>query len=440
MSSESEYRSFNALVKDFLGMRLPQHLADAVPLPDLPMETRAFILRMLSLMKRAGYPATGFTPPLTRWLSSSIPGILPGAWGGRIPPLTLPGRHIKLDDYVADQSRTEGNGAKVFLDIGCGFPPVTTADTARRFSDWQIYGVDRAFADYVLYDTDGHYACFDENMRFQYFQAFMAASGRALYADPKAAKYRFRQIFEDLFPLLKNQNSASSETVEKDGNKLVHHHIRDFEMDNLTFIKSDLDAVSLSAVKVARCMNVLIYFPVETRKKMLARIGDFLEDDGFLIAGTNGMGIQFRYAVYKKGTQGLIPEEFAFGLGNLGPIVFMPWFTIHDTDPESMLLTDLMATVRADETFWPDFSHRVDELLKQQGICRREPNGFFHFFRDDMPPAEYFEKNAAFWHQITADGYLDGAVAALGRAGYDAWKNPAGHIAIRPPANALPCP
>jgi hypothetical protein len=32
------------------------------------------------------------------------------------------------------------------------------------------------------------------------------------------------------------------------------------------------------------------------------------------------------------------------------------------------------------------------------------------------------------------EGYLDGAADALGRAGYEAWKNPVGDIAVRPPA------
>ena len=49
------------------------------------------------------------------------------------------------------------------MDVGCGFPPVTAVDTARSLHDWQVYGVDRSFADYVLYDADGYYACFDKN-------------------------------------------------------------------------------------------------------------------------------------------------------------------------------------------------------------------------------------------------------------------------------------
>ena len=38
------------------------------------------------------------------------------------------------------------------------------------------------------------------------------------------------------------------------------------------------------------------------------------------------------------------------------------------------------------------------------------------------------------WQQLEKDGFLDGAVDVLARAGYDAWKNPVGDIAVRPSA------
>lgn len=99
-------KTFDDLVEKFLEKRLPDGMATSISMSKLPSESREFILRMLSLMKRAKYSATGFNPYLIRWLSATLPSILPGAWGGRIPPLTLPDRHKKLDDYVANQNRT----------------------------------------------------------------------------------------------------------------------------------------------------------------------------------------------------------------------------------------------------------------------------------------------------------------------------------------------
>jgi len=431
-------KSFDDLVEQFLGMRLPQQMAEAVSLPALPADTQDFIMRMLALMKRSGYSATGFTPALIRWLSVSIPGMLPSAWGGRIPPITLPDRHKKLDAYVTGRNIAPGNDPHIFVDMGCGFPPVTTADTARKLSDWQVFGVDRSFADYVLYDAEGHYACFDQKGVFQYFQAMMTHSGRALYADPAATRKQFCKLFKELLPLLQNSDVTKSETVEKQGNRLIHNHIRDFETDNLTLVKSDIEELRVRSAKVIRCMNVLIYFESEIRKKILLQAGEILDDDGIMIAGTNGLGVQSRYAVYQKGKDGIFPGEFAFSPDNLSHIIFMPFFTIHENDPESMLLADLSAAIRADQSFWPEFGRRMDELLQEQDICRRETDGFLHFPNEEISPAEYLGKNALIWRQLDEEGYPDKAVEALGRAGYDAWKNSVGDIAVRPPAGTLP--
>jgi hypothetical protein len=50
--------SFNALVEMFLGSPLPQRLTANIAFSELSSEARAFILRMLVLMKRASFPAT----------------------------------------------------------------------------------------------------------------------------------------------------------------------------------------------------------------------------------------------------------------------------------------------------------------------------------------------------------------------------------------------
>ena len=429
--------TFDDLVEEYLEMPLPPSMQASFDYQQLPKETLAFIIRMLLLMKRSGYSVTGFNPHLMRWLSTTIPGILPGAWGGKIPPITLPGRHKKLDEYVARRDWAYDVAPPVFVDMGCGFPPVTTADTAHTLSQWQVFGVDQSFADYVLFDTEGHYACFDGKGDYQYFQAMMTPSGRELYADPAATRNRFTRFFEDLHPFLPPANGKISQTVEKKGVKLIHNHVRNFESDNLTFIQADMGDIDLAQAKVVRCMNLLIYFKPADRKKMVQQTGQLLDDDGILIAGTNGLGIQSRYAVFEKDVHGLVPTEFAFSLDNLGHMAFMSWFTIHDEDPEATLLAELVGLVRSDHHFWTDFGHRLDELLKQHGVCQRGANGFLQFPQEELSPREYVTINAQLWGQMAIEGYLDGAVAALEAAGYRAWKNCVGDIAVRPPSGSL---
>jgi hypothetical protein len=425
---------FDELVHQYLEQPLPAGLAASFDMSALSAESYDFILRMLALMKQSGFSATEFTPHLIHWMSVTVPGTLPGAWNGRIPPLTLPGRHQKLDAYVAAWAKDTAIEADAYVDIGCGFPPVTSVDTANRFTNWRVYGIDRSFADYVLYDREGHYACFDQAGNFLYFQALMNASGRALYADPQATRNRFSTVFSDLQHSLPDTDGASSASVEKDGNRLIHQHIRDFETANLTFTRSDFRKLDLPPATVVRCMNVLIYYLPEKRKAMLKQAGNFLVDNGILIAGTNGLGIQTRYAVYRKKNDELIMEEFAFGLDNVGHIVFMPFFSIHEDDPEALLLAQLTGALRKDPVFGNDFGRRQDELLQEHDICHRNPEGSFVFPNGSMSPADYLKVNAVIWRQLAAEGFADRAVTVLRQMGYEAWKNAVGDIAVRPKA------
>lgn len=426
---------FSALVEQFLGEKLPRYLTAPIVFPELTPETQQFILRMLALMKRSGYPATGFTPHLIRWLSTTVPCILPGAWGGCIPPITMPDRHRKIDSYVASQGVTARKGRLCFLDVGCGFPPLTTADTARNLPQWKVVGVDRSFADHHLIDSDGHYACFDKDGAFQYFQAMMNISGRALYAHPDVAMRRFKDQFTALQPLLPASDGSKSTSIQKNGIKLIQNPIKDFETANLSFIQSKIEDLDTPMAAVIRCMNVLLYFDSEKRKRMMSKLADLLETDGLLIAGTNGMGIQTRYMVFGKSADGLSPREFAFSLDNLGAIGAMPFFSIHEKDAEAILLADLSRTIRNDRSFRSDFSNLLDGILEKRGICRRRSDGYLQILNEPATTREYLKNHFLVWRQMAEAGYTDRAVAVLVQAGYNAWKNPVGDIAVAPPVD-----
>ena len=112
--------SFDVLVEQVLGASLPAHLEATFSFPQLKPYAQDFIRRMLALMKRSGYSAAEFNPVLLHWASVIVPSILPGVWGGQIPPITLPGRHKKLDANVAAQNHPNGKEPNVFVDLGCG--------------------------------------------------------------------------------------------------------------------------------------------------------------------------------------------------------------------------------------------------------------------------------------------------------------------------------
>ncbi len=428
--------SFDDLAAQFLGGRLPEALAGRICFSGLPQDARQFVFRMLSLMRRAAVPATEITPHMLWLLSAVNPAMLPSAWGGRIPPLTSGGRHVKLDAYVRRRAKPQASRRPVFIDLGCGFPPVTTVDTAKSLPDWSVFGVDRAFSRYVLYDADGAYACFSREGKFQYLQS----PKKPLNDTAEAARRRFTALFRELLPGLEGADGPGSRAVEKDGHRLVFNHIRDFETENLTFVESDLASLRLPPAQVVRCINVLLYFERPVREKMLASIAAMIEEGGVLITGFNHpAGIYARYAVFERNGDGLRPCEFAFSPDNLRPLGTGPWVTLQEQDREAELLADLTRVLRKDENFWGKFDSRVDALQKRLGICSRGSNGFLRFSDDaqtGLSPA-VMKNTAALWRQMQQEGHTDRAVQALCRAGYRAWKNPVGDIAVFPPQGSL---
>ncbi|MCP4693214.1 MAG: hypothetical protein GY859_34550 [Desulfobacterales bacterium] len=438
-SMGSSEKSFSGLVREHLGGDLPPQLAGGVNLSSLGGEARDFILRLLDLMRKAGQPVTEFTPLLIWELSTMAPNALPGAFGGRIPPITITGRHRKFDAYIERTAPVPGGGAGVFVDVGCGCPPVTTMDSARNLKGWRVFGVDRGFAPYMVYDSDGSYACFEKDGATRYFQGGRGVVDPVVfYGDPAATRRRFKSAFDRLLPLLSADGNAGSETVEADGYKLIRNAIKDFEREGLTFIEAELGRVDLPPANVVRCMNVLLYFEPETRRRMMARAGAALDEGGVFLAGTNQfVGAYCRYVVYRKENGRLAPAEFAFSPDVLRPLSMMPWYTIHEDEPEAALLAELARAVRGDREFWGDFTRRVDVLLADHGMCRRGDNGFLLFPRERKPPAEAAALMRAIWRQVHDEGYAAGAAEALCRAGYDAFENVVGDVAVRPPAGSF---
>ena len=431
--------TFNHYVEQFLGMRLPDRLADLVPFSKLAPDAKSVALRLLELMKRSGCAATEFNAQMAWLLAAVTPSMLPAAWGGRIPPLTAPGRHRKLDTYVHHQIRPADNGRPLLIDLGCGFPPVTAVDTAKFLPDWSVCGVDRSFHRYVLYDTDGRYACFNRNGVFQYIQS----PGKPLNDIPEAVRVRFQSLFADLLPLLDPPRDGRSTSVAKDGCQLIADHVRDFERKNLTFVKADIDALQLPPARFVRCMNMLLYFPKDERERMLAAMGARLDEDGLMMTGFNHpFGIYARYAVYAKDAAGIHPREFAFSIDNLRPLGIGPWLTLVEDDREAALLADLTGAIRADRIFWSDFTRRVDALQAQFEIGTRDPDGFLQFTEEARmaSPLVVTQKTTALWQQMATEGYAAAAVAALERTGYKAWINAVGDIAVRPPGRSLDTP
>ena len=431
-------QSFNALVKEFLGQPLPDALVHQIRWPGTCPATGNFILRMLKLMQRAGYPVFEFTPFLMRGISVTVQSMLPKSGSGYIPPITLQDRHRRFDTYVGKIPWPEGTPPPVFIDLGCGFPPHTTLDTARKLADWSVIGLDHAFAPYVLYDSDGHYACFSASGELKYFQTQMSASGRALNDDPRLAREYFIGLFQALRKIMPPSGSDLSLSAEKDGNRLIHHHIRDFARDNLHFFEGDIQDFECPPARIIRCMNVLPYYRHSGQKQILSAAVKLLHGAGRIIVGFNHyLGRGARYTIYRKRGGHAWPSAFAFSLDNLRPLDLSPWYTLHDEDRDTAFLADIIRSIRSDTTVWPVFNQRVDDLMAHLDISRRGRDGFLHFPHNPGPINELIERVKTLWKRLENEQWADDIVAVLNNCGYRSWVNRVGDVAVQPPADWL---
>jgi len=57
-------------------------------------------------------------------------------------PITREGRLRLMDDFSQSVLDLPENEAVRLLDIGCGYPPPTTMETANRYPNWNCIGID----------------------------------------------------------------------------------------------------------------------------------------------------------------------------------------------------------------------------------------------------------------------------------------------------------
>jgi hypothetical protein len=144
------------------------------------------------------------------------------------------------------------------------------------------------------------------------------------------------------------------------------------------------------------------------------------------------MSFEARYSVYRNENGHLVPKEFAFSLDNLRPPSVIPWFCLHNEEKETFALAKLLGILRADESFRRDYDSRVDEILAEKRLFVRQQDGFLAFTSDPLPAPEWSPALIAMQNQLGQEGFTDRAVSVLKHAGYHAWINPVGHIAVDP--------
>jgi SAM-dependent methyltransferase len=391
-------------------------------------EVRDFVERAFQLMAISKFDPHDFSPFVARFFTVIAPGILPGAWGGIVPPFTLAGRHKKIDEYLRSNPWAKFEPGTVMLDLGCGFPPLTSIEAAEAFPEWRIVGADPTFQQYLLYDERENYALLDPAGNVRYFQATLPEEFLRLYSDRDTTIQRFSQAFAQLRPLLPADDGTLS-SVEQDGKRLSRHPLSAYERSNLTFVQGGFGSSNLPQAEVVRSFNVLIYYDADFRREAEAWAARVLRPGGLFICGRDDSeSLNAHYSVYRNEGGRLVEKEFAFGLETVRHSV---WFALQDGERETWRLAQLLGILRSDQEFLHDYDTRLDALLAQHNMAIRDQNGHLIEPPNPIDPA----RALPVYHQIAREietEFADRAVSVLQRSGLHAWRNPVGHIAVGP--------
>ncbi len=343
-------------------------------------------------------------------------------------------RHKLINAYLEANPWGKFPEDTVLLEMGCGFPPQTALDAARDFPDWQVIGADLQFDPYVFDDSEGNYACMDAEGGVRYFHPGLTNSAivRLLYEDTSTTFQRFREMFAMLREKLTASDHGECVSVEHDGARLLHNPIRSYERPNLKLMQAGLGEETPQA-DIIRVFNVLFYFDSAFRSRAEQWASRTLRPEGLFLCGADGsQTLEARYSVYRNENGHLVPKEFAFSLDNLRPPNVMSLFCLHDQEKETFALAKLIGVLRSDDEFRRDYDSRVDDLLAENRIWIRHEDGSLRAPADQLPSPQWVPAHIAMKKELEQEGFTRRAVSVLKRAGYKAWINPVGHVAVDP--------
>lgn len=390
---------------------------------DLPIDredARAFVERVFRFMQAGRYPAHDVSPFQAAMLGSLVARLLPGRWEGRVPPITVAGRHRKIDALIAHRFPRPSR----LIDVACGFPPLTTFDSAAALPGWDIVGVDRSLPAFVVHDGLDNYCVFNEAGDAQYFQPLLptAEAWNALLADWAGSKARF----EGLLHALRHERGHDDHPHAA----LTVDPALAYERPGLRFVRSDLAGFDGEPAHVVRCFNMLMYFDAAFRQTALEQLGTLLLEGGMLVCGTDWTEtIECRYFTYAKRDGRLVPDEFAFGLDNLAALGVVPWYTLHADDAELAMTSKLGAVLRSEVSFEARLRSCADALRQEFGLGARRADGYYGDPESAATPEVMWAHATAMSHRLDEVLGAD-AAQVLTHAGWPARVNEVGHVAV----------
>ncbi len=384
----------------------------------------AFIQRMFGWMSSTGTSAKDMSLLQADILGTLLARLLPGAWEGKVPPITVQGRHAVIDQYVKSNSWLN-SGGKDMLDLGCGFPPFTTLETANYLEDWTITGADPSLPEYLIFDSDGNYATLDEDKSTVYFQPAIPSieNWNKLLTDSNATRSRFENLLKELLDDPSNVDNATLEL----------NPIKTYETERLTFIKGGIGQIEITPKDVIRCFNVLYYFDDAFLENALEWFAEQTKEGGIVLIGGDWAGsTECYYNVYQKNGDQLINREFAFSIDCICPLGIVTWYTNHADDRQKAKLVKYISIIRKDPGFMKAFYTFHDDQRMKYNICPRDSDGYYGDVDPTIPPQILWTNASTILKELNEEGLNQRAVDVLRRAGLTARVNEVGHIAVAP--------
>lgn len=316
------------------------------------------------------------------------------------------------------------SGGKSMLDIGCGFPPFTTIESAEYLTGWHVTGADPSLPAYLIYDEEGNYATLDDNKETVYFQPAMPTpdNWNKLLSDATATKTGFEHLLLELLTQSNNEEGFP---------RLERNPIKSYETERLSFIKGGIGQIDIEPKDVIRCFNVLYYFDHSFLVNALKWFAKNTREGGIvLIGGDWAHSTECYYHIYKKSGDRLIEKEFAFSIDCICPFGIVTWYTLHDDNHQKDELVRYIKIIREDGAFMNDFYAFHDNQRANYKLCPRDEDGYYGMVDPEILPQDLWTLARKMLDELNAAGFNEKAAAVLMRAGIKARVNEVGHLAI----------
>jgi hypothetical protein len=403
---------------------------------------RALVDRALGRAADARMDPASITVELVDALAGLASGVVAARAGGEVPSLAFAGRHTRLDEYVAH--RCERAPSRI-IDVGCGFPPLPTVETAARFPDAEVVGLDPGFPAFVV-EQGGARSFFGKDARFRYSMSetelvVRAREGSSPSPSQRRAEEAFAALVGDLDPReVLARPDATVRVREGDDAlraRLVANPVRTLERPGLRFFDAAIGdlppARAAGSADVVRCMNVLAYFAPAARDEALSWMAALLLPGGLLVVGHNfAGGTQARYAVYRKHAGALEKEEVAFSLDCVRPLGPAPWFDF-EPDPDLEELVACVGHARSDDVFRIAIDARFDRALAAHGVAERRADGCLHIVAPARSPYALGMAMAPVNADLDKQGAALEVAGAVARGGFRRTsRNAVGDVSVSP--------